>query len=347
MKPRVLTTLAAACAFACAGAAAQWWNPDSPIAPGKWEAYSKSFVYSTAIFHDAENVVRQAVAAGDFRKLDRMHDEFLAMMQAGGNGSRMMGAIDDSLQDAFRPGDRPRYTAFFKAWREGAPASKMRPAAEARMWYALAWEARGGGYASDVPPESMKAFQDDIGRATAILREAGEGGKASPLWYNVAIGIAGVRGDDPRVLDAIFAEGVGRYPNYVGQYFARMNFLLPQWGGSWDRVDAFIREAVMRTQASEGTWLYANLYSSASATFHDGSFFSGTRASWPLMRHGFEDGLARGLGSLDTYATFACMARDRETTARILAKLGARANLGMGREGVTTEACQELVREGR
>ena len=27
-------------------AGAQWWNPMSPIAPGKWEALGKSFVYS-------------------------------------------------------------------------------------------------------------------------------------------------------------------------------------------------------------------------------------------------------------------------------------------------------------
>jgi hypothetical protein len=276
-----------------------------------------------------------------------MHDEFLEMMQAGGNGSRMMGAIDDALQEAFHAERVAQYKALFAAWREGAPASKMRPAAEARMWYSLAWDARGGGYASEVPPESMKAFREDVDRAAAILRDSGEAGKASPLWYNVAIGVAGARGEDARVLDGIFAEGARRYPGHVGQYFARLNFLLPQWGGSWERVDSFIRDAVMRTQAAEGTWLYANLYSSVSGTFRGADFFTGTHASWPLMRHGFEDGLARGVGSLDAYATFACMARDRETTGRLLAKLGPRASLGMGREGITTETCQELVREGR
>lgn len=336
----------AACAFACTSAAAQWWNPNSMIAPGKWEFLSKSFVYTTLEFRAAEQVVTQAVDAGDFRKLDRMHDEFLEMMQAGGNGSRMLDAIDDSLESAFHAEKLAQYKAFFAAWREAAPNSKLRPAAEARMWFSMAWEARGGGFAPDVAPESMKSFREYVDRAAAILRDSGEAGKASPIWYSVAIGVAGARGEGARVLDGIFAESVRRYPNHVGPYFRRLNYLLPQWGGSWDQVDSFIREAVLRTQARDGTWLYANLYSALNGAVRD-DFFATTRASWPLMRHGFEDGLARGLGTLDYYATFACMARDRETTARLLVKLGPRANLGLGRPGITTETCQELVREGK
>ncbi|HLX24218.1 MAG TPA: hypothetical protein VKR38_12795 [Usitatibacter sp.] len=326
-------------------AGAQWWNPQSPIAPGKWEAESRTFVYTRNIYSSAVQVIIAAVQQGDFAKLDRMHDEFLKMTQAGGNGSRMINAFQEALS-TFGKDHLERQQAFLKAWHAGAPTSKLWPAAQAQMWFSAAWDERGGGFASEVSPEAMRLFGQDLERASQALQEGGDAARQSPLWYAVAIAVAGSRGEGSRSLDALFEEGVKRFPHFTLQYNARLIYLLPQWGGSYDRADAFIRRAVMDTQADDGTWMYADLYASAGRMVQ-GDFFRDTRASWPLMRHAFEDASARGLANPNTYATYACMARDRETTRRLLGELGTYANLGMGRDTFTTESCRAMVEEGK
>lgn len=339
---------AAIAAILCAAmpAAAQWWNPQSPIAPGKWEAESRSFVYSRDVYNVAIQVMLEALQRGDIAKLERMHGDFLEMTIAGGNGSRMLNAFPQAFGAFFRKDRLEEGKSLLKAWQASAPASGLRTIAEAQMWLSAAWEERGGGYASEVSPEAMRLFRQYLDRASHALDEGGQAAKQTPLWYSTKLTIGGSRGDDARALDAIFEEGVRRFPHFMLQYHARLALLLPQWGGSYDRVDAFIRRAVMDTQAQDGTWMYAELYADVNAMFSGEDFFRETRASWPLMRHAFEDA-PRGLAEDNAYATFACMARDRETTGRLLDRLGSYANLGMGRDTFTTEACRAMVEQAK
>jgi hypothetical protein len=344
---RALRSAAAAIALLPGLVLAQWWNPASPMPPGKWAALESTFRYTAQTRDDAVRAIGDAAAAGDTAKLDRMHEDFLGMLASGGNGSGMMEAFRHAVDGRFVGGPRSGL-ALFDAWRQAAPDSKLRPALEAAVHWRLAWEARGSGLSGSVTDEGGRIFRDELDRAAKVLKESGPAARQSPLWYWIAVSIAGSRGEPPQVLDGIFAEGVQRFPRFLSLYETRMNFLMPQWGGSFERVDAFIREAVLRTQAgSGGTWIYARLYAEVYGRYRGDEFFRKTKASWPLMRHAFEDEAAYGTVDLNEYATFACVARDRETTARLLAQLGPRAALGLGREGLTTEGCIELVKEGR
>jgi len=47
---------------------------------------------------------------------------------------------------------------------------------------------------------------------------------------------------------------------YVPVFAARMQFLLPEWGGDFAAVDRFVRTATERTEALEGRAMYAWLY---------------------------------------------------------------------------------------
>lgn len=345
----------AACRFAMAMyiaalpvvAAAQWWNPQSPIAPGKWAMLGHTFKYTDATYAQAVQVIGEAVKAGDYAKLDRMHDEFLALLQKGGNGERMLASFTEAFQWQFSGERLDHDNAFFDEWHKRVPDSKLRAAAEASMWWAVAWQARGSGYGKDVSPEAWKIFNERLDHALHALADGGPKAQESPVWYWMAISVAGSRGDPDPMVDAICDEGAGRFPHFVPIYDARVNFLLPQWGGDYAKVDAFIRRAVMRTQALEGTSLYAMLYARVHRTYHGDDFFRDTKASWRLMRHGYEDEVAQGRANLNEYATFACIARDRDTTRELLTELGDNANLGAGMQGFSTEACQELVKEAK
>ncbi len=151
------------------------------------------------------------------------------------------------------------------------------------------------------------------------------------------------------MLDGMFDEGAKRFPRHLPIYSARLNYLLPQWGGDYARVDDFIRAAVRRTQGTEGTVFYKTLYARVHESYHGSAFFRETKASWRLMKHAFLDELAQAPSddTLNAFAAMACIAQDRETTAQVLAELGTRANLGAGMQDVSTEVCQEFAKGGR
>jgi hypothetical protein len=340
--------VALACCFASIGHA-QWWNPNSMIAPGKWEALKGSFVYTKYIADQATMVIQQALAANDFAKLDRMHDEFLAMALAGGNGSQMLESFNSGF--VWFGGQTPeRVDDLFTDWARAAPTSKLRGPAEAAAWEALAWKARGNGYASEVTPEGSKVFRARLERAVQVLDKASPESRQSPVWYRVALGVAGSLGQSPAVLDRIFDEGAGKFAYYYPLYQTRLNYLQPQWGGDFAQVDTFVRASVVRTQSRWGTRIYAMLYGNVAQGYRgEAGFFQATRVTWPLMQHAFEDGITKpdDWEWLNAYAGFACMARDRDTTRQLLAELGAHADLSVWIPTLSSDACQDLVEEGK
>lgn len=334
-------------ALAASSADAQWWDP-RPVG-GRMMPPTATVVLTRADIERASVAIQRALAAGDIEKVERMHDEFLALEQAGGNGRWMMEAFGLAFQTAL-PGltkDRVKILNLIAGWKERFPQSKLLPALEAGAWMASAWNARGHGYASTVSPEGMKAFRDDNARAMEVLKQSEGSAKDSPLWYEEALSVAGVTGQPDAVMDAIFDEGASRFPLYYRLYATRVNFLLPQWGGSYASVDDFVRKAVLRTQATEGTSFYAWLYGSVRRSFDGENFFKGTKASWKLMRHGFEDGLAidDDWVWLNTYAAFACMAEDRPTLRRLLDRLGKDANFELLLRNMSQEVCMAMARE--
>jgi hypothetical protein len=338
-----------ACLALCAShlAVAQWWEPGAPSRRQPWEPRNKPFVYQRADIPRASHQIQLALRAGDIAKIEKMHDEFLALQQAGGNGRWMMRSVGLAFDMALPSiaEDPARLRSFLAGLKERFPDSKLRPSLEAAAWMASGWNHRGHGYGSTVSPEAMKLFREDHARALKALEEGESSAKGSPLWYQAAMSIAGVTGQPPAVLDAIFEEGAGRYPLDLRLYDTRLNFLLPQWGGSLEQVDDFIRRAVLRTQATEGTSLYATLYYRVRMGRPEKDFFGGTKASWKLMRHAFEDGIALDGDEewLNVYGTFACIAEDHVTLRRVAARLGDRADLGLGLDGVSADVCAEMA----
>jgi len=298
--------------------------------------------YDADAFQEAVNTIVKAFDTGDHAKLDSMHDEYLELLRKGGEGRRMLDAFAAVFEQYFRAEHREQLEKMFAAWKEAAPQSKLRPAAEGAMYRAFAWEARGAGAYSQVPEDARKKFRENLERATQVIEQGQAQGRETPLWYWTAITTGGAIGAPAAALDRFFQDGAARFPLYMPLYYARITFLMPQWGGDFGRVDSFIRAAVARTQATEGTTLYSILYADVMRSSPTPDFFRNTRASWPLMKHALEDELALGMGDLDRYAAFACLARDRDTTRELIAELGDKLQLGTSGP-VSNDACKELA----
>jgi hypothetical protein len=327
-------------ALAVTTARAQWWNPN--IAPKEKNA---PVVYDSNLWQAARLEVQRALGAQDFAKLERMHEEFLALHLARGDGRGMLAAFQSGMNDwvGSQPHAKARQVA--QEWNARFPASSVAPVTQAFVWYQAAWRERGSGYANTVTPEAWRLFRDNLEKTLQSLDAAAERGRATPLWYDLALAAAGSLGQPRTVQQRVFEDGVKRFPLYRPLYGTRVNYLLPQWGGDYALIDASIRDAVARTQVVEGTALYASLYAQVAGSFRGKDFFKETRASWKLMRHAYEDGMREPADHdwLNAYATYACVARDGPATRRLLAMLGRNASLGPGPEGFSPDACEMLA----
>lgn len=327
------------------GVAAQWWNPQDMTPPGRRGTPDEpKVVYNDALFVAARNATNAALWNDEFKKLERMHEEFVSGRIRTLDGRWMAEAMQRGLDGAFWAGDEDMLKKVFLRWEKELPDSRLLPVARAVLWQRLAWRARGGGTASSVSAEGMQVFRERLRMAGKVLQESEATGKESPIWYWAALVVAGGTGVPAPRFDALFEEAVARFPTYQPLYATRMNYLLPQWGGSYAAVDRFIADSVARTRGSEGDSFYALLYVDI-ASKHEGDFFRDTDVSWPRMKSAFEELLVRHPDSLNKtiFATFACRARDKETTARLLSELGNAAKLGYGSPGISTESCRRFA----
>jgi hypothetical protein len=340
--------VAAACLSFAGTAGAQWWNPQDPTPP-KYQGMGlgPKVVYTNALRQTARRVAWEALDKGEFEKLERMHDEFVRTALRATDGQWMLEALQSAVDGWLRNYDEPRPTRLIAAWREKMPASRLLPIAEAMMWQQQAWKARGGGMSGSITAEGRELFQEGLRKAARALEASAETGKNSPLWYWTALGVAGSAGRPDAELDALFEEAAAKFPTYLPLYLGRVNFLLPQWSGDYDKIEAFAQDAVKRTAATDGTSFYAWIYADVLPKHRGDRPFEETRVSWPKMRDSFEDILKRYPDDRNrlAFATFACVARDRESTARMFLALPPDIPMSNVIHGITKEGCRRLAFE--
>jgi hypothetical protein len=319
---------------------AQWWKPNNTVPAAQPVTYTRETVA------DAKNAIEAAFRSGDFDKIDKMHAEFSQMNHRANDGTWMIQSFEWAFDALFYVQNVEANQKKFDEWKAKVPDSKFRDVAQAAMWQRHAWSVRGGQVGSRVPDEAMEIFKEWMGNATKSLNAAGESGKSSPIWHWVALIVAGSSGQSDAEMDLIFKEATRRFPTYQPLYYTRMNYLLPQWGGNYAAVDKFILSSQRFTEKYDGRSFYAWLYLYI-AKWQKADFFVDTKVTWPLLKAGFEDLVKRYPDNmnLNLFGTFACRARDRETTARVLQQLGANARLGFYSPGISVESCTRMISE--
>lgn len=327
-----------------APANAQWWNPADPIGPGKRGTVADpKVVYTSRLYDQAKMVSNAFLIDTKVAELERMYDEFMAENARSNDGRYMVQAIQDYVAGTMGAIDERKAANMFKAWEAKAPQSKLRPILLAVMHQAQAWKARGN--ASGSSAEGAQLFRERLRLAAQTLAENEQAGKESPIWWWVSLIVAGSSGASPAQMDAIFEEAVKRFPTYQPLYYTRMNYLLPQWGGSAEAVQRFVDASVARTASAEGQAMYVWLYMDLAAKNCCGP--EDTSASWPRLKAAFDDLVARHPDTINKnyYGTYACRARDRETTGRLLQELGSAASF-WAVSGITAEGCRRFAFTG-
>jgi len=277
----------------------------------------------------------QALWRGDFDYLDReneilKHGKHLAP-DAASELEFFRAGLDSTIATGVER--REPYLRELEAltlqWATEHPTSSLAHVLYAKVLVAHAWSYRGGGYASDVPPEAWKDFRNYLERAAKYLEGHADVALTDSSAHVLLMQIGNGLDWDVRQLDAIQRDGLKRNPDDVTLYFAMVTPLLPKWHGNARILDAYIRRATEETRADYGMGMYARLYAGAADLEFGHALFENSLADWPTMKKGYEDMMARFPDSpdrLNGYAHMACLAKDRPTLVKLLGQIGDKIN---------------------
>lgn len=242
------------------------------------------------------------------------------------DGRPMMTALDTGYEAAYD--GQPDWSASLSRvddLKKKYPGKAFVALADADYWVSYAWNARGGGFASSVTPDGWRLFKERMETAEKVLNDAKPYASQMPSWYNKMIIIQSALDRPAEERDKIFLDGARKYKTYYPTYFTMLRFLSPKWGGSWGTVDNLVKWSVDNTKETDGNSMYARLYWYASGDFPAGRLFKETHATWPKMKQGFEDLMARHPKSkwnLNNFARFACVANDQSTFLKLRNQMG-------------------------
>lgn len=140
-------------------------------------------------------------------------------------------------------------------WLAQMPASYSAHVVCASLWHKGAWDVRSHDYASKVSAINFKLMAERFVRADALLEQAIEL-DPQPVEALEDRGSVQFMLGDAETADDLWQKAQQLAPDYLDTYFSRMNYALPEWGGSVEEMEAIYADA-KAAGFSEG-WL-ANL----------------------------------------------------------------------------------------
>jgi hypothetical protein len=197
----------------------------------------------------------------DYAALDATIKQYERDVHDLPDGSSRLQGLWQGLDDLFSYGRMPIMDGLRRTseWRRSTDGSAEADIAEALLFRAWAYAARGHGYAASVSPEAMQLYVARAAMAGATLEDSPGAGASDPMWF--ALSEATLR-DESAGIDkqrALFDKGAKSFPFYLPLYDQMLISLMPRWGGSIKGVEQFIRDAATKDgQVDPAT--YAQLY---------------------------------------------------------------------------------------
>jgi len=306
----------------------------------KWTALPLLIVILSAIamqatahageLEDRSAIARQVSAlfeAERFDELDRMAEEFRTRESRTSSGlwkltMYYMGLYvqrDGPLDEAYFD----KVDQLFQKWAAQSPDSTVAHTGYAISLVNRAWFYRGDGWASDVPKDAWKPFHEFLEKARLYLMDHKQVSDKDPVWFDTMLVIAtGENWPLDRFL-ALVEEASAKHPYFYRIYFKAIDYLLPKWHGDKAMIEEFANLAVEKTHEREGVGMYARIYWYASQFQFGTKLFTDSNVVWDRMAAGIDDVLTRypDQWNINNFAHFACLARDREKAAELLARI--------------------------
>jgi membrane associated rhomboid family serine protease/tetratricopeptide (TPR) repeat protein len=284
---------------------------------------------------------------GDYASLDAILKQERDNLADLPDGSSSLSGTIGGLADLFanNRGDIEQMLGRTSDWRRMIKGSIEPDLVEAALFREWAWVARGAGKSDTVSAQASMMFAHRSEMAGAALDDLADRGAENPLWYELSlqVGTDGAIGEDK--LREIFEQGHAKFPTYLPIYARELRSLAPRWGGSYEKVDALIRDVASRSGPNPA--LYAQLYwSYADIEWDDVDIFRNAKANWPTMKLGFFQLLKSHADSdlvLNAFARFACQANDIDEYFDLRPELEGRTASAAWTTKITIENCDKQI----
>ena len=172
----------------------------------------------------------------------------------------------------------------------------------------VAWRVRGGGFWNSIVEEAGKEFETRRTRAIEILEKLDEEGRCDAHCLELTI-VAEQRGGWTAPLRKL----VRIEPAYWDAFSDAANYLRPQWGGSYDEVEKFAREAADATRLIFGDAMYAVVVNATPFKDDEGKVPNYDWDRFCRGLHDFQRLNPKSATSLHTLAFFAWRHGDQKT----------------------------------
>ena len=328
-----VTAVAAFAALALCGMAAQAQTGTPANSPANSPSKASALAPSTEALVDGSAVYSAASLAlhwGDFAEAERLFKAARAQPRRTSAGLwevvQLYRGFENGLSTnrGLRVRQAEHTVALSAQWVQQHPRSPLAHALHVVTLTNLAWAHRGSGYANTVAPQAWELFRAALDKATAHAVQHGDVLLSDGLGFQALLVVARGASWDDRRTQAIYEQGILRFPDEDLLHFTQLTNLLPKWGGSARQVDQHIQAAAQRTRAPFGPALYARLYTAAAREQFEHALFADSLARWERIDAGYAEMTARypHAGHFNSWAWMACQARDRKRLLEVLEKIG-------------------------
>ncbi|MCA9775377.1 MAG: DUF4034 domain-containing protein [Candidatus Eremiobacteraeota bacterium] len=206
-----------------------------------------------------ETTYRVLLQKRQFACLDALGQTLRARRILGPSGTWLLGYLYRSLEP--QDSQTAQFVDYIEQWLKEEPDSLTARCLLGSALVQWAWQARGGGWASEVTEEGWELFRTRLERAVPHLEKAankGEDPYALAELIRAGMGLGYSRDKVRGYLESAIAVD----PYYAHEpYKAYAQYLMPRWHGEPGELESYIEESVERTRSKLGDSLYMVLIS--------------------------------------------------------------------------------------
>lgn len=286
----------------------------------------------------------------EFTKLDQLAGEYLAAGEFDSSGKPKLMGLYAGLSNSNANCDETtaqterqwkKHQRLLLDWKKASPKSEAAALSLALFMESYGWHARGSGFADTVSSTDWKIFKARFADARAQLERMSETARDNPAWYEGMLRVGLAQGWSKESFNAIFSEGVKKFPSYYALYYTKGEFLTPKWYGSEEEFQEFVEESVEATKSQLGQTLYARIEASQARA----EKFQNRQINYNRLQDGFRTIISDfpGAWNENIRAKFACMANDYKFLRIQLKSIGSQVAYGAWSDKEYYDRCKKYA----
>lgn len=290
----------------------------------------------------AEGQAANALSRANFADMEQLAADFRDGRRRTESGAWLYNSVFFNFT-SFSEANFLARERILKQWIAEKPRSSAAHAAYATLLYNHAWLMRGDGYAHQVTEAGREGFVAFLEKSQDVLEDAREFSQDDPQWHLMMLRVARSQGWPRPDYYALLKAAIERHPLYTEIYFEASEYAKPKWGGSKMEAEELFSLAVEATRKTEMQSYYARMFLDRRNDLHSGSnVMDYLPQHWTRLKEAFNDLVQRypTAWNRNGYASFACMAGDKETAREQFSAVGEEITREIWSRAVSPDACR-------